>query len=320
MANTKASTAQPDDDHWQDDHLGWSAKQGRILTDGGNALRYYSHETGHPFLSEELPHYHLERGDTHPIFLTWAKERCDRLDAREERSPILVLPGAVTATILPSSPIVGAWSRTIFAGRWEHTSDKDEVSYNIQTGTLFVDLRIPRTKPIGRWEELEHVGIETLKSLSDYELRLYARQHVFGGFSVLTTESKQPGRPLATRHHCIDWNHIPGKPRPRPNKWYIECENTAGPTNRWKEWSYSTDQNGQCYYYEVWERIKDDVLGQGLCLAMRKRNGTDGIMVVVGVSQLEFVLISSGPRSLCVSFHIHKTFHLLSFRITSTIF
>jgi hypothetical protein len=98
---------------------------------------------------------------------------------------------------------------------------------------------------------------------------------------------------LGTRHHCIDWNYIIGKPRVRPNKWYIEYEEnttttTTGqqrPMNRWKEWSYATDKNGQCYYYEIWERIHNDELGDGLCLAMRQRNSAaDGIFVVVGVS------------------------------------
>ncbi|KAL3769553.1 hypothetical protein ACHAW5_006305 [Stephanodiscus triporus] len=184
--------------------------------------------------------------------------------------------------MMQSSPIIGAWQRSIFAGRWEHTTYKEEITYNVQTGTLFVDLRIPISKPIGRWEKLKHAVSndrrQAVKYLSDQELRLYARQHVFGGFSFLTTENKKPGRPLATRHHCVDWNYIPGKPRPRPNKWYIECENTAAQTNRWKEWSYSTDENGQCYYYETWERIKGDGEGLGLCLAMRKRNGTDAVL------------------------------------------
>jgi hypothetical protein len=299
MTTTNASTTQVGDDYWRD-HLDWSAKQGRLLTDGGNALRYYSHENGFPFLPEELPHHHLERGDTHPVFNRWAKERCEGRKNRTDGPPVLALSSTVTATMMQSSPIIGAWKRSIFAGRWEHTTNKEEINFNVQTGTLFVDLRIPISKPIGRWEKLKHAVSndrrQALKSLSDQELRLYARQHVFGGFSFLTTENKKPGRPLATRHHCVDWNYIPGKPRPRPNKWYIECENTSAQTNRWKEWSYSTDENGQCYYYETWERIKGDGEGMGPCLAMRKRNGTDavlsssvtchddGIFVVVGVS------------------------------------
>jgi hypothetical protein len=324
MTSTNAtSTTQANDaDHWRD-HLGWSAKQGRILTDSGNAMRYYSRENGYPFLPEELPHHHMERGDTHLAFHGWAEElRCSEGPGARtaERPPsVLASSNAATTRMLLSSPIVGAWGRTIFAGRWEHTSNKDEITYNVQTGTLFVDLRIPLSKPIGRWEKLERVVIndrrQALESLSDQELRLYARQHVFGGFTLLAMESKRPGRPVATRHHCVDWNHIPGKPRPRPNKWYIECENTAAPTNRWKEWSYSTDENGQCYYYEIWERMKGDEEGQGLRLAMRKRNGTtdaalsstaacrdDGIFVVVGVSR----------RDVLIHFHV-------SFQISITL-
>jgi hypothetical protein len=308
------TTTESDDDTTWCDHLNWSAKQARILTDGGNAMRYYSNENGFPFSPEELPHHHRERGDSHPVFRGWARERCEGRASREGGKPMLSLSNnGANASTTRSSPIIGAWVRTIFAGRWEHTTYEDEITYNVQTGTLFVDLRIPTTKPLGRWEEtLKHAAVcddrrRALTSLSDHELRLYARQHVFGGFTVLTTEGKRSGRPLATRHHCVDWNHIPGKPRPRPNKWYIECEDaSAQPANRWKEWSYSTDDNGQCYYYEIWERIKGDEMGEGVRLAMRKCNGTDatsssssavaaatchddGILVVVGVSRLNIM-------------------------------
>ena len=289
-----------DDEHdWREHHLDWSAKQSRILNDNGNVLQYYSPENGFPYLPEEMPHHHMDQGDTHVVFKSWAEKRCQisRLSSEEQR-PLFVLPNSVTAMMLPSSPIIGVWKRKIFAGRWEQTTDQDEVTYNIQTGSLFVDLRIPSTKPAKLWEKLKLLGgnnaginriRQALESLTDDELRLYARQHVFGGYTVLTKESTHPNRVLATRHHCIDWNYINGKPRVRPNKWYIECEEntTTGlrPINRWKEWSYSTDKNGQCYYYEIWERIKNDELGNGLCLAMSQRNSaTDGILVVVGVS------------------------------------
>ena len=33
----------------EEKHLDWSAKPGRILTDRGNALKYYSDENGFPF-------------------------------------------------------------------------------------------------------------------------------------------------------------------------------------------------------------------------------------------------------------------------------
>jgi hypothetical protein len=91
---------------------------------------------------------------------------------------------------------------------------------------------------------------------------------------------------------------VTGKPRPRPNKWYIEGDHdnhSEGKTfDTWKEWSYATDENGQCYYSERWERLPGDELGNGLRLAMRKRlqtnNNTaahvDAILVAVGVSSL----------------------------------
>jgi len=334
MNMNPANTNTTDDDHvnaaaddddchdlilgqWERQHLEWSAKQGRILTDSGNALRYYSRENGFPFVPSELPHYYLERGDSDIVFKQWAKIMKDKQY---------------------TSPIIGVWDRPIFAGRWEHTTNEDEIVYNVQTATLFVDLRIPRSKPVMNWEKLlkhpqqQHVHDlhssrqeEAFQSMSGQDLRMFARQHGFGGFSLLSTMEgdvthacpTEHHRSLlcCTRHHCIDWNYIPRKPRPRPNKWYIDMllskddEESASNSNTtsvgksplpscnvWKELSYSTDENGQCYYYEIWKRRIGDKRGEGLRLAMRrKRNreldvvggddNIDGIFVVVGVSR-----------------------------------
>lgn len=176
-------------------------------------------------------------------------------------------------------PIVGVWKRPLFASKWEHSTDADETVYNIQTSTLFIDLRIPRSRPV----TLE--SRQSLERLSNHELRMFARQHVFGGFSALSSNNN---RPLCTRHHCIDWNYIPSKPRPRPNKWYIECNSATSsqPCDAWIEWSFAADTNGQSYYHERWERLPGDELGEGLRLAMRKKRNSsdkrDGIIVVVG--------------------------------------
>ncbi|KAL3776352.1 hypothetical protein HJC23_010620 [Cyclotella cryptica] len=291
----------------EEKHLDWSAKQGRILTDRGSALSYYSEENGFPFSPEvsgllhdctvmyrcssfnhapywvwqELPHYHLERGDSNSIFRNWSKEFLQKRT---------------------KCPIVGAWKRPLFAGKWEHSTEEDEEVFNIQTSTLFIDLRIPRSKPVCKWENMETQSIDNgtgnyrqiLQSFSDHDLRLYARQHVFGGISVLSAEHTGKSLPLCTRHHCIDWNYVTGKPRPRPNKWYIEGnqdDNTGGaPFDTWKEWSYATDENGQCYYSERWERLPCDDFGNGLRLAMRRRLRAsddknihvDAILVAVG--------------------------------------
>ncbi len=309
---------------WERRHLEWSAKQGRILTDSGNALRYYSRENGFPFVPSELPHHHMESGDSDVVFRQWAKM------LKEQKY---------------SSPIIGAWDRPLFMGRWEHTTSEDEIVYNVQAGTFFVDLRIPRSKPVKKWEKLlEHMSRdpqqqqvydlhryrqeEAFHSMSGHDLRMFARQHVFGGFSLLNTTKSEVNKEehptehyhrsllCCTRHHCIDWNYVPGKPRPRPNKWYIDIllsnsdEEFAANSNTsfgdislpscniWKELSYPTDENGQCYYHETWKRRIGDGRGLGLRLAMRKRrnherigvgggSNEDGIFVVVGVSRYD---------------------------------
>lgn len=265
MTNTASLAAAPasddDDDansaRWRQ-HLDWSAKQGRILTDDGAALRHYSARNGFPFSPRELPHHYLERGRTRAAFRTWA------------------------AAPVRRSPIVGAWGRPLFAGRRERSTDRDEAVYNVQTGGLFVDLRIPRGRPAARGEATGRTPPNprrVLESLSNLDLRLQARQHAFGGWSVLTTEAPRDARAICTRHHCLDWNYVDGKPRPRPNKWYVERENDR----RWKERSYATDGRGQSYYFELWQRLTGDDGGAGARLAMRtQRGGRDGLLVVVG--------------------------------------
>ena len=312
MTTNNDNTSSDDASQWQQ-HLDWTSKQGRILTASGEALKYYSEENGFAYLPNELPHHHLENGgNSRHMLREWAKNKSRAVTSSEDETlnkPTLIvftLPNGIKATVLQSSsPIVGVWDRPLFTGKWEHSTNHDEIVYNVQTGTLFVDLRIPRSKPISKWEKLgrkltinnSNNSRQVLESFTDEELRLYARQHVFGGYSMLTNEStsttkKDGQRSICTRHHCVDWNYIPGKPRPRPNKWHIETKsnNSDGTNDVWKEWSYSTDENGQSYYYERWERIKGDENGQGQTLAMRKKGGgtnddMDGILVVVGVGQ-----------------------------------
>ena len=112
------------------------------------------------------------------------------------------------------SPIVGAWSRDYFVGGWDFSSDKDETVYNVQTNSLFLDLRIPKSR-----NQILNPAKTCLEDYTNLELRVYARQHVFSGFSVV--ETHRHGRSVCTRHHVLDWNFI-GVPRSRPNKWWIE--------------------------------------------------------------------------------------------------
>ena len=43
--------------------------------------------------------------------------------------PVLASSNAAATRMLRSSPIVGAWDRTILAGRWEDTSNIDKITY-----------------------------------------------------------------------------------------------------------------------------------------------------------------------------------------------
>ena len=272
----------------REEHLDWSAKQSRILTDNGKANEHYSSENGIPFSQSELPHYHLRRGDSRAVFRSWAT---GIHDGETRQMPF------VAATRILRCPVVGVWARPLFAGRWESSTDRDETVYNIQTSSgLFIDLRVPKSQPkidavnTGRGVTARQV----LESLKDEELKLLARQHVFAGYTLVTLEESKTSRPIATRHHCIDWNYLPSKPRPRPNKWFVEVDDTNA--NAWRETSYATDENGQSYYFELWERIPRD---DGFRLAIRKRASTsgfdeaDGIIVALGdhfnyVSQRQF--------------------------------
>ena len=100
------TTRKKNTNDWRQTLLDWTAKQGRILTAEGKATEYYCAERGFPFTSRELPHYHLERGDSHQVFRHWAEEAAaaasSHADQQEEQN----------------SPIVGAWSRPLFTGKW----------------------------------------------------------------------------------------------------------------------------------------------------------------------------------------------------------
>lgn len=63
--------------------LNWAADQGYILTGGGQLNKFYT-----DYKDNELPHFHLKRGDCWEQFASW------------EKSPLLV----------------GAWERPLFMG------------------------------------------------------------------------------------------------------------------------------------------------------------------------------------------------------------
>ena len=264
-------------------HLDWTKKQGRILTCGGRAEEYYSAERGFPFDETELPHHHLgmQQKTTHIVFESWRKE--------DEKKP--------------QSPLVGAWKRVLFYGGWEHTTDRDEHTFNLQSRTLFIDLRIPCSRSI-LFDQQQHRIIHSLEDLLPEQLRWYARQHIFAGYTRLSSNNDDPTRldttkfdTCCTRHHCIDWNFV-GKGRTRPNKWWVDLmpeqqrnqphgtDNETAVANVWKEWAYATDQHGHHYYCEQWERW-ESYTAQAPVVVLRRRCtidnvDLDGVLIVVG--------------------------------------
>jgi hypothetical protein len=314
------------DENLQNELMDWTSKQGRILTANGTAPNLYTAERGFPFSETELPHYYLTNDSTHDTFSKWAKEYNEeqKLQTMKDKNS-------------NSNPVCGAWSRPLFIGQWEHSTGEQETVYNIQSNTLFIDLRIPReaaqlllpkVTPVSFSVSYSH-NKRTLEQIMDswtmQEICLYARRHVFGGFTRLswveqgpssrleesldgmTSSTSEKGRrPVCTRHHCIDWNYM-GKPRNRPNKWFVEMHPFHN--NEWKEWSFATDHYGQHYYWEKWERLEEDGCStsmksatkptshneekvrvsreqENIILVLRKRvtkdDPRDGILIIVG--------------------------------------
>ena len=129
-------------------------KTGNILTGGGRLEALYK-APDFPWTEEQLPHYHKLRGDTHEVFAQWKKEG------------------------KTSNLVAGAWSRPLFVGGWQHTGDHTETVFNVQTPSLFIDLRIPYLPGI------DLASKSSLDKLSDDELKLLARRHCFSGYSLL---------------------------------------------------------------------------------------------------------------------------------------
>lgn len=269
-------------------HLDWSMKQGRILTAAGKAVEYYKPDT---FTQDELPHYYLLMMRQHTTNETFHQFRLWKQQQQQQKRPLLQ----------HGLPIVGAWHRTIFVGGWEYSSDQEECVFNLQSNNLFIDMRIPNSRDV----LLRHCA--SWDDCSDDDLRMYARQHVFSGFTCATKEESQDDdrQWLCTRHHCLDWNLI-RTPRPRPNKWYVQLRlesidplnashtttsrKTSPVVHQWKEWAFATDPHGQHYYMEQWNRIPpclddNNIKVNSYVLALRKAPGTkacagDGVLIV----------------------------------------
>lgn len=158
----------------------WSKQQAHILSGGGRAEALYTADRGYAFKQAELPHHHLLSRTTAHAFASWRD-----------------------AGVVCTPSIVGAWRRVWFEGGGEKTTEADENCFNLQTPTvcpapthtahlsvpiaphefpnstlqIFIDMRLPTDRP-----RLE--GCHSLDDLTEEELRQFARQHAFCGYTV----------------------------------------------------------------------------------------------------------------------------------------
>jgi hypothetical protein len=209
------------------------------------------------YLPSDLPHFHLRNQTSHKTFHAWI-----RANRR-------------------SHNIVGCWSRPLFCGGWQESTTQDTDAYNLQTPSIFIDMRFPTARPT------DHLRTFTsLDQCSAYELEILARQHCFSGYSLPDRFQPLDGNIMGevfTRHHVIDWNYHPFFPRPRPNRWWVEVEEDF---SSFKEHSAFRDNFNVPVYFERWQRRSPINHQRHLYLALRKRRSgagdRDAILVVTG--------------------------------------
>ena len=122
---------------------------------------------------------------------------------RKRSCRIITSPKATRGTLFSTGKgrlhqrVAGAWNRPLFVGGWEHSDSQTETVFNLQTPSIFIDMRIPR--------KATFPGARSLQDLTVRQLRLYARRHAFAGY---TRVQSVDGAPVAVRHHSIDWNFV----------------------------------------------------------------------------------------------------------------
>lgn len=208
-----------------DQLLRWGSTQGHILT-GGGILESRS-IPGVDFKDEHLAHYWLKQKVTKQKIREW-------LDKNSR-----------------SMSIVGAWDRPLFSGGWMESTEHDTESFNLQTPSMFIDMRIPKLRPTAQAASRGDIA-----SCSDYELRLLARQHCFSGYSFPEPDKsvEKSGALVFTRHHIVDWNYHPSFPRSRPNRWWVETKAPVDgeATDSFKEFSTARDKfNNPVYMVSI---------------------------------------------------------------------
>lgn len=275
----------------------WTAKQGRMITGNGKANELYTAERGFSFVESELPHYYC---------FTCTNGN----DANSSTDMIDGWRSSTSCRSTASSPLCGVWNRVLLEGGMEHSTDDDEIVWNLQSNTLFIDLRIPTAKSLVLSSlyalERNANAANPLQNCSSEQLALFARQHAFSGFTwqqrLQHPNGDNDNLLLCTRHHCIDWNYV-GTPRSRPNKWYAEFSMDC---NTFKEWSYATDYRNQSYYTETWKRAEqpsnnEELVVVSLRISAKDRHKSssisDGIIVAIG-DHFNYI-IDRRPRDPC---------------------
>lgn len=220
--------------------LNWSSNQGNIINGGGILNDCFA-----DFDKTMLPHFLLSTRSTWKTFGNWIKNN--------KRSHI----------------INGAWKRPIFCGGWSESGSHDTIAFNLQTPSLFVDMRFPTDRPT-------HLHfLSGIDACSNNDLKFLARQHCFAGYSYPeapypTTRLNSDGirGPLFTRHHIIDWNYHPKFPRPRPNQWWVQVSPDG---ESFKEFSAAREITTNIpVYFERWQRYDDDSKGKKYLAVRRK--------------------------------------------------
>ncbi|GAB5368677.1 hypothetical protein AAMO2058_001340100 [Amorphochlora amoebiformis] len=235
--------------------LSWGSTQGHILTGNGILTRYFK-EGKHYTAPDDLPHTLKSTGEIQKVFRAWKQSGLD--------DPVLV----------------GAWSRPLFSGGWKESTESDTVVYNLQTPTLFIDLRFPVLRPdLSKKQAFQDLSLDELRALS--------RQHCFAGYSliqpsymckhILPPEINGEKGGVCVRHHALDWNYHSEYERPRPNMWRFQMSKNG---ESFKEFSVAKDNHQQAVYMERWHRYPQ---GKGPFLAMRRTDGkVESMLIVVG--------------------------------------
>jgi hypothetical protein len=242
---------------YNEELLSWSDIQSDILT-GANSLQQLS-KPEKDFKLEDSPYYYKQAKTCTEAFSNWIKNG--------NRSDI----------------ITGAWNRAFFIGGWNESGNWDTFVYNLQTPSLFVDIRIPISRP-------DFSSRSGFDQLSLDELRALSRQGCTAGSSII---SGQP--PIVTKHHAVDWNYHPDFSTPHPNRWRLDVHPEG---NTFKEISLVNDSFGQAICLQRWERLDQS---DGPFLALKKlinpASPTEGILCVTG-NHFAFAMDRAEPLPL----------------------